>query len=35
MTWRFNRRDQEDGNRVNNLLASADRNPLTYRELIA
>ncbi len=35
MTWRFNRRDQEDGNRVNSLLACADRSPLTYRELIA
>ncbi len=35
MTWRFNRRDQEDGLRVNDMLAHADRNPLTYRELIA
>lgn len=35
MKWRFNRRAQEDGNRVNNLLAYADRNPLTSRELIA
>lgn len=35
MTWRFNRRDQEDGARLNSLLASADRNPLPYRELIA
>lgn len=34
-TWRFNHRDQAEGARLNNLLASADRNPLTYRELVA
>jgi len=35
MTWRFNRREQEEGQRLNNLLAAADRRPLTYRELVA
>lgn len=35
MTWRFNRRDQEEGQRMNNLLVAADRSPLTYRALIA
>lgn len=35
MTWRFNRRDIEDGARLNDLLACADRNPLTYKALIA
>jgi len=35
MTWRFNRREQADGFRVNELLAYADRNPLTYRGLVA
>ena len=35
MTWRFNRREQGEGSRVNSLLTYADRNPITYRELIA
>lgn len=35
MTWRFNRREQEEGARLNNLLAAADRNPLRYQALIA
>ncbi|MFN3818540.1 IS1595 family transposase [Blastomonas sp.] len=35
MTWRFNRREQADGARLNSLLAAADRSPLPYRELIA
>lgn len=35
MTWRFNRRDHEDGFRLNELLVAADRRRLTYRELIA
>lgn len=35
MTFRFNRREQEDGNRVNSLLALAEGRRLTYRALIA
>ena len=35
MTWRFNRRDHEDGLRVNELLMAADRPNLTYKALIA
>jgi transposase-like protein len=35
MTWRFNRRDQRDGDRLNSLLEAADRSPLTYQALIA
>jgi transposase-like protein len=35
MTWRFNRRDQEDGPRLNSLLAAADRRRLPYRALVA
>jgi transposase-like protein len=35
MTWRFNRRDLEDGTRLNSLLVAADRSPLTYQALIA
>ena len=35
MTWRFNRRELEDGNRLNGLLAFADGRRLTYRALIA
>lgn len=35
MTWRFNRRDNEDGLRLNQLLAAADRPNLTYKALIA
>lgn len=35
MTWRFNRREQEDGQRLNNLLASANGRRLTYKALIA
>jgi transposase-like protein len=35
MTWRFNRRAQAEGQRLNNLLVAADRGPLTYRALIA
>lgn len=35
MTFRFNRREQEDGDRVNSLLAFADGRRLTYRALIA
>lgn len=35
MTWRFNRRDQEDGFRVNELLMAADRSNLTYKALFA
>lgn len=35
MTWRFNRRDQEEGQRLNNLLVAADRSPLRYQALVA
>jgi transposase-like protein len=35
MTWRFNRREQLDGDRLNSLIAFADGRRLTYRELIA
>lgn len=35
MTWRFNRRDHEDGFRLNELLMAADRPNLTYQALIA
>ena len=35
MTWRFNRRDHEDGFRVNELLMAADRSNLTYKALVA
>jgi transposase-like protein len=35
MTWRFNRREQTDGDRLNSLLAFADGKRLTYKELIA
>jgi hypothetical protein len=35
MTWRFNRREQEDGARLNSLLVAADRSPLTYQALVA
>lgn len=35
MTWRFNRREIEEGARLNDLLACADRNPVTYKALIA
>ncbi len=34
MTWRFNRRDQEEGERVNNLLKYVEGR-LTYAELTA
>ena len=34
MTWRFNRRDQEEGQRVNNLLKYVEGR-LTYSELTA
>jgi len=35
MTWRFNRREQEDGDRLNSLLSFADGRRLTYRTLVA
>jgi hypothetical protein len=35
VTWRFNRRDNEEAVRLNALLAAADCRPLQYRELIA
>lgn len=35
MTWRYNRREQEDGDRLNSLLAFADGRRLTYRTLVA
>jgi len=35
ITWRFNRRDEAEGQRLNNLLIAADRSPLTYQALIA
>lgn len=35
MTWRFNRREQGEGDRVNSLLAFADGTRLTYKALIA
>lgn len=35
VTWRFNRRENEEAPRVNALLAAADCEPLRYRELIA
>lgn len=35
MTWRFNRRDQEEGQRLNSLLVAADGRRLTYRTLVA
>lgn len=35
VTWRFNRRDNEEALRLNALLAAADCRPLQYRELIA
>ena len=34
MTWRFNRRDQEEGERVNNLLKYVEGR-LAYAELTA
>ena len=34
MTWRFNRRDQEEGQRVNDLLSYVEGR-LTYTELTA
>lgn len=34
MTWRFNRREQQDGDRVNDLIAFASGRRLTYRELV-
>jgi len=35
MTWRFNRREHEDGFRLNELLMAADRPKLDYRTLTA
>lgn len=35
MTWRFNRRAEEGCDRLNGLLAAADRHPLTYKALVA
>jgi len=35
MTWRFNRRNQEDGDRLNSLIAFTSERRLTYKELIA
>jgi transposase-like protein len=35
MTWRFNRREQEDGDRVNALIHFANGRRLTYKALIA
>jgi transposase-like protein len=35
MTWRFNRRDEDDGFRLNSLLAFAEGRRLTYRSLTA
>ena len=35
MTWRFDRREEEDGSRLNSLLAFADDRRLTYKALIA
>jgi transposase-like protein len=35
VTWRFNRREAEEGPRLNALLAAADRDPLTYKALVA
>jgi len=33
-TWRYNRRDANEGGRVNSLLASTQGKRLRYRELI-
>lgn len=35
MMWRFNRRDQEDADRLNSLLAFAEGRRLTYQALVA
>jgi len=35
MPWRFNRREQEDGDRLNSLLAFTDGRRLTYWALVA
>ena len=35
MTWRFNRRDQEDSWRLNELLKFSDGKRLPYKALIA
>lgn len=35
VTWRFNRREAEDGTRLNALLAAADCKPLRYKALVA
>ncbi|MFM9977859.1 MAG: IS1595 family transposase [Sphingomonadaceae bacterium] len=35
MTWRFNRREQREGDRVNSMLAFTDGRRLTYKALVA